>query len=342
MRSELLIGGGPWRCPMALKMSGGILSAARLPMNALLRLVLMLVFVAPAVAQEAGRGLEAYGARDYARALKIWRPLANKGAAHAQYGLGAMYENGQGVAPNTVKASGWYRKAAEQGHPDAQFNLGNLYGDGRGVARDLDRGMQWLRKAAEQNLASAQFNLAMKYQHEPTVRDYAQAVAWYRKAAEQKHLNALVNLGALTMSGLGVAKDDASAVDMYLIAAKQGHALAQTYLGDMYSWGRGIERDTQKAVFWYRQAAELGEFQALLNLAKAYRDGVGVFADPVLAYLFATHDPKARKIDLAERSKLAEELRLRLTDEQRAEADELINAWISSKIAPVRSKTGRP
>ena len=43
---------------------------------------------------------------------------------HAQYNLGVMYENGQGVPQDYKTAVKWYRLAAEQGDAGAQFNLG--------------------------------------------------------------------------------------------------------------------------------------------------------------------------------------------------------------------------
>ncbi len=42
----------------------------------------------------------------------------------AQYNLGVMYANGQGVPKDEKQAVVWYRKAAEQGYADAQHNLG--------------------------------------------------------------------------------------------------------------------------------------------------------------------------------------------------------------------------
>ncbi len=39
----------------------------------------------------------AYMRRSYTEALQLWLPLAEQGHAAAQYNLGAMYENGQGV-----------------------------------------------------------------------------------------------------------------------------------------------------------------------------------------------------------------------------------------------------
>jgi uncharacterized protein len=308
--------------------------------------VAMILFLAAmatsALAQSYDIGLRHYTAGRYAQALKIWRPLANQGDAKAQYNIGAMYDHGIGVAQNDKNAVTWYRRAAEQGNASAQFNLGNMYSGDRGLPRDIQSALYWLRKAAEQGEVSAQFNLAMKYHRDPAVQDPARAAEWYAKAAEQNHVNATVNLGVLYMAGLGVAKDDARAVELYRKGAEQGHALAQTYLGDMYRWGRGVQRDDAAAVSWHRKAAEQGEFQGLLKMAIAYSDGIGVPRDSVLASVFATHDPKRRKFDLLERSQLANDLKDRLTEEQRTEVSDIIAAWTASKPSPTTSRTGRP
>ena len=53
--------------------------------------------------------------------------LAEQGNADAQYNLGVMYDNGQGVRQDYAEAARWYRKAAEQGNAKAQYNLGSMY-----------------------------------------------------------------------------------------------------------------------------------------------------------------------------------------------------------------------
>jgi hypothetical protein len=47
--------------------------------------------------QDFQKGLTAYKSGDYATALREWTPLAKQGDAFAQYNLGVMYGNGQGV-----------------------------------------------------------------------------------------------------------------------------------------------------------------------------------------------------------------------------------------------------
>lgn len=68
-------------------------------------------------------GLAAAEAGNFVKALKELRPFADKGNADAQYYLGVMYDNGNGVQQDRAQAVGWYRKAAELGHVGAQYNL---------------------------------------------------------------------------------------------------------------------------------------------------------------------------------------------------------------------------
>ena len=61
-------------------------------------------------------GVNAYNQGNYAEALRIFKSLAVQGLAKAQYNLGVMYENGQGVAQDYTEAVKWYRKGADQGY----------------------------------------------------------------------------------------------------------------------------------------------------------------------------------------------------------------------------------
>jgi TPR repeat protein len=71
--------------------------------------------------------ISAYNRGDNATAMRLLRPLAEEGHADAQTRLGAMYDNGNGVAQDYAEAVKWYRKAADQGYADAQNRLGLMY-----------------------------------------------------------------------------------------------------------------------------------------------------------------------------------------------------------------------
>ena len=109
------------------------------------------------------QAVTAYQRGDYATALRLWRPIAEQGGATAQFNLGLMYDNGEGVPENDTEAVRWYRLAAEQGYPDAQNNLGLMYDSGEGVSEDDVEAVRWYRLAAEQGYADAQSNLGVKY-----------------------------------------------------------------------------------------------------------------------------------------------------------------------------------
>ena len=73
------------------------------------------------------KGMEAYNKGDYATALKEWKPLAEGGDTDAQYYLGIMYDEGQGVPQDYQAAAKWYTIVAEKGYPEAQRHLALLY-----------------------------------------------------------------------------------------------------------------------------------------------------------------------------------------------------------------------
>ena len=96
------------------------------------------------------KGLAAYNAKDYAAALREWRPLAAQGYAGAQYNLGVMYKLGQGVTQDYKEAARLYGLAAAQGYAGAQYNLGVMYESGKGVAQDYKEAARLYGLAAAQ------------------------------------------------------------------------------------------------------------------------------------------------------------------------------------------------
>jgi TPR repeat protein len=206
---------------------------------------------------------------NFSAALVQYQKAADQGNANAQYNLGVMYANGQGVAKDDAQAASWYRKAAEQGSALAQNNLGSMYRYGLGVTQNNAEAVKWYRKPADQGNAGAQFNLGVMYEKGQGVQqNYAEAVKWYRMAGDQGNANAQNNLGAMYASGQGVAKDYALAIAWFREAAEQGFASAQFILGIMYEDGVGITKDEAQAAAWYRKAAEQGDDDAKKKLAE--------------------------------------------------------------------------
>jgi TPR repeat protein len=130
-------------------------------------------------------GLEYISARNFEKAFKPVKESAEQGHPEAQYNLGVMYDNGDGVLKDPKQAVVWYRKAAEQGHPSAQHNLGVMYGNGEGVLKDPKQALAWWRKAAEQGNSTAQFNVGIYYAEGIGVlKDMKMAKKFIQKAHE--------------------------------------------------------------------------------------------------------------------------------------------------------------
>jgi uncharacterized protein len=168
-------------------------------------------------------GVAAQETGSYAKALRLLSPLAQQGDPSAQYNLGLMFDNGQGLAQDYATAVTWYRKAAEQGHAAAQTNLGAMYARGQGVPQDYLAAASWYRKAAEQGYAMAQYNIGVMYEYGQGVpQDYTVAIDWYRKAAEQGYVDAQINLGIFYSMGEGVSRDYVIAHMWFSLAAAGG------------------------------------------------------------------------------------------------------------------------
>ena len=117
-----------------------------------LRFVLALVLsisclAAPAWADYQA-GLDAYNRGDYATALREWRPVAEQGDPSAQFRLGLLYENGEGVPRDFATAREWYEQAAAQGEAKAQFYLGIQSAYGEGGTLDVVQAHMWYSLAA--------------------------------------------------------------------------------------------------------------------------------------------------------------------------------------------------
>ena len=95
-------------------------------------------------------GLQALQRGDYAEAYCLWRPLADSGSAEAQYHIGWLYANGNGLAVDIDRAVALWMQAAGQGHADSQFAVGLAYTTGEGMRMDLDEAVNWYLMAARQ------------------------------------------------------------------------------------------------------------------------------------------------------------------------------------------------
>ena len=105
--------------------------------------------------------MKAFAKKEYAAAAKLFRPLAEKGNALAQYRIAMMHKMGLGVSKDQKQARKWSRLAAKQGNADAQLLLGSLYYKSEGgESPDVVRAYAWYDASAEQGNAEAKKEIA--------------------------------------------------------------------------------------------------------------------------------------------------------------------------------------
>jgi len=165
----------------------------------------------PLNAQSVKAGIDAWQKADYAGAVAIWRPLAEKGDADAEFNLGQAYRLGHGVPTNLAAAKTWFERAAAQGHVDAQTTLGLLLFENGDQAEAL----KWLKQAADRDEPRAQLVYGTALVNGDSVtQDPALGYAYVSRAAAQ---------------GLAPAKETLDQLDKLLATAdrKRGSALAR-------------------------------------------------------------------------------------------------------------------
>ena len=133
-----------------------------------------------------------------ANTVQQQRKAAEQGDANAQFFMGWLYANGDGVPKDDAQALSWYRKAAAQKHNGAQNNLGWMHDSGRGVPKDSTEAANWYLKAAQNGNAHAQNNIGLKYENGTGVeKNISEAMRWFEAAAAQGHEDAKKNLARL-------------------------------------------------------------------------------------------------------------------------------------------------
>lgn len=150
-------------------------------------LIVSLLMSSSAVSANFYAGVSAYEAKDYKTALREWRPLAEQGDAAAQFHIGVIYFNGQGVIQDYKEALKWYHLAAKK-MGKAQLNIGFMYFNGQGVIQDYKETLKWFTIAANGGYTTAQNNLAIMYFNGYGVlQDYVTAHMWANLATSNGH-----------------------------------------------------------------------------------------------------------------------------------------------------------
>jgi TPR repeat protein len=163
--------------------------------------------------------------------------------------------------------------SADEGHPVAQWKLGRMYADGDGVAQDNLRAFDYFSKIANQhaedNPASPQAQIVAnafvalgRYYLEgiPNSRikpDPERAREMFSYAASYfGNADAQYNLARMYLDGVGTPRDPKYGVRWLGLAAQKGQHQAQALLGQMLFNGDRLQRQAARGLMWLTLARD--------------------------------------------------------------------------------------
>ena len=133
-----------------------------------LSLLISFVFPISSYADQLEDAKAAIQNEDFTKSYALLLPLSEENNAEAQFLLGSLYINGDGVEKNDTKGLSWIMKSARQGYDqarsralaismylanqgdaDAMYNVGYMCLHGWGGEQNTDIGMGWLESAAK-------------------------------------------------------------------------------------------------------------------------------------------------------------------------------------------------
>ena len=206
----------------------------------------------PATAMEAFRsGAKSLKSGETAKGIHALEYAAENGHALAQWKLGRMYAEGDGVARNDFKAFEYFRGIADNhaednpNTPQARFvanafvALGHYYLDGipkTKIARDPER-------------ARAMFDYAASYFRDPDAQYY---------------------LAKLYLDGTGAPQDSRQAARWFGLSAQKGQCAAQAMLGAMLFAGDHVPRQAARGLMWLTLAKDSARAADQPWVAKLY------------------------------------------------------------------------
>lgn len=238
--------------------------------------------------------------------------------------LGRIYMTGWGTKRDAQKARKWYLKADAFGFIPGTYTVGRIHEYGYGGEKSVPKAVDYYKKAGIAGYAPAQYAIGtiLYAGDEGVPADPKVAAEWFMHAAKRGHPDALYEIGRMYDLGDVLPANPEKAIVYYKEAALKDQPQAQNALGLYFYNGEIVQKDLTMARRWFLLAAEQGEPDAMFNLAVMMMKGEGGEVDRGTAYaLFSL----AEQSGLEKAGPVARSLLAKLTPEEKAKADSLLN-----------------
>jgi len=182
-------------------------------------------------------------------------------------------------AGETAKAVHSLEYAAEKGHAIAQWKLGRMYAEGDGVTQNDLKAFEYFRRIADDHaddnpntrqarfVANAFVALGHYYlqgiPHTKVKRDPARAREMFAYAASYfRDSDAQYYLARLYLDGVGAPHDPRQAARWFGLSAQKGMCKAQAMLGAMLFTGDHVPRQAARGLMWLTLAKDAAKDSA--------------------------------------------------------------------------------
>ena len=195
------------------------------------------------------------------------------------------------IAGDHTKGLTALQYAADHGHPVAQWKLGRIYAEGDGVKADPYKAYQYFSALASKNAETSPFlpqarfvanafvalgsyhlegipNTEVKSDPRRAAQLFRYAATYFGDADAQYHL------ARLYLDGRGAHKDQRTAARWLYSAANKGQYRAQALLGQMMVHGEGVPKQAARGLMWLTLAADAAAGRDDEWIRKAYDDAV--------------------------------------------------------------------
>ncbi len=219
------------------------------------------------------------------KSIKYFEDASVLDSDSAQYELGVLYQNGNGVDNNILQSKNYYQLASQKNHAKALLALGRLYKNGaEGIPKNLHKAIEYLLLAWKVGNATAELELNeiallnLHFSDEEINKTYLLYLA-------SKGYNEYM------YSFAAISEEDQQyerAFNYYSKAAANDYWLAYYKLAIFYQEGLYIPQSTRQAIIHHLKAANHG-IQESAEILKAY-DITKYLSSNNLDYLHYTAD----------------------------------------------------
>lgn len=186
---------------------------------------------------------------------------------------------------NEQKGLDMLKKAAKHGNGNAYETLGDLYQYGNHVTKNDVKAFEYFNKAYSLKSAGGAFSLGWAYINGiGCTKDFSKAIEIWEKAVEYGSGGAANNLYCICNHdeyGMGSYVINQELAKKYLLkAAELGDMMGFFNIGRQYYWGDDLlEKSDTQAFIYIKKAADMGQVDACGMLAYFYENGIGCNKD---------------------------------------------------------------